>query len=515
MLARVVEMLRSWGVDDIAVNCHYLHDQVEAWCAANGCKAVYEPEILGTGGVLNPLRDWIGDDDFYLVNGDIVVDGACPPEAPVGDDCIGCCLVTADGPCTVEVEPESGYITNWRSDDAGFPGTFTYCGIARLRSAVLGYVAPHGFSSIVAAYEKAMADGKFVKALCPPAMTWTDAGTIDAYIEINRAGGDNAFDSFPQIKAALSACLKPEGTRVEFLGARGSERMFFRLGDGDIAVIYDDATRRENALYAVQARWLKAKGAPVPDVRADFPEMKTTVFEWAGAERAMTLEDSVKVVEELAKFNALGEDALAEGLEMMPAFDDGQWKWERGLFAEHCLGTRYGRTLSAAVEKELENVAGLLGREPASLVHRDFQSSNILWKNGHPRFIDFQGMRIGPAVYDLASFIYDPYVAPRSERERSALCTVYSRLSGREGIAGVLPFAAVQRLVQCLGAFGRLASVGQPQFGRWVLPALENLLTAADEAGLDAVGAMAEELIGIECRSRGSDAGGGGGNGKP
>ena len=75
MLARIVNLLRSWGVDDTVVNCHYLHEQVEAWCAANGCRASYEPEILGTGGVLNPLRDWIGDDEFYLVNGDIVVEG--------------------------------------------------------------------------------------------------------------------------------------------------------------------------------------------------------------------------------------------------------------------------------------------------------------------------------------------------------------------------------------------------------------------------------------------------------
>ena len=66
----------------------------------------------------------------------------------------------------------------------------------------------------------------------------------------------------------------------------------------------------------------------------------------------------------------------------------------------------------------------------------------------------------------------------------------------------VLPLAAVQRLVQCLGAYGRLASVGQPQFGKWVMPALENLLAAADLAGLDAVGALAEDLIAEEGRRR-------------
>ena len=56
--------------------------------------------------------------------------------------------------------------------------------------------------------------------------------------------------------------------------------------------------------------------------------------------------------------------------------------------------------------------------------------------------------------------------------------------------------------MQCLGAYGRLASVGQPQFGRHSLSALQNLLDAADRAGLDAVGALAEDLIAQEQRNQ-------------
>ena len=141
----------------------------------------------------------------------------------------------------------------------------------------------------------------------------------------------------------------------------------------------------------------------------------------------------------------------------------------------------------------------MLEKEPKALVHRDFQSSNILWKKDRLSFIDFQGMRLGPAAYDLASLVYDPYVK-FTEGERRALVALYAKKSGREEIVKVLPYAAVQRLVQCLGAYGRLASVGQPQFGKYVLPALENLLDAADRAGLDAIGALAEELIAEETK---------------
>lgn len=495
MLARVVGLLRRWGVDDIVVNCYYLHEQVEAWCAANGCRAAHEPEILGTGGVLNPLRDWIGDDPFYLVNGDIVLEGV--DENPFerrsrgGEPLVGRCLATdAEGPRTIEADPD-GYVTCWKSPDPGYPGTYTYCGVALLTPGILDYVEPSGFSTIVQAYERAMMDGRFIQTICPKDMLWTDAGTIDSYVAVNSAGEENALGDLPQIKAALGDA--DESRAVKFLGARGSDRCFFEA-DGRVAIVYDDSKRGENARYAGHARWLKEHGVRVPGVIADMPELKTLVMEHAGAERKMGLEDYVKVVEKLAAFNSLD----ASSLSLEPQFDAGLWRWERELFKEHCLGTRFRMECPAEVEKELCGVAEVLEREPNALVHRDFQSTNVLWKDGEPVFIDFQGMRLGPAVYDLASLLYDPYVKALSEGERRALAKLYAKRCGREAIVGLLPRAAVQRLVQCLGAFGRLASVGQPQFGKFVLPALENLLAAADEADLDATGALAEDLIARE-----------------
>ena len=66
------------------------------------------------------------------------------------------------------------------------------------------------------------------------------------------------------------------------------------------------------------------------------------------------------------------------------------------------------------------------------------------------------------------------------------------------GIGRLDTCRAVQRLVQALGAFGRLDSVGQPDFTRFIMPALENLLEAADQGGYDAVGGLAEDLIARE-----------------
>ncbi len=492
MLERLVDALCSWGVDDIVVNCHYLHEQIESWVAAKrgaGLRiaTAYEPEILGTGGVLNPLRDWIGTDSFYLVNGDIVVEGfnGFEPSVEGSVETVGTCLMTEAGPRTIEADP-NGYVTCWKSPDAGFPGTFTYCGLALLKPEILKYVEPTGFSTIVQAYERAMMDGKFMRGVTSPELLWTDAGTIPSYLELNRDGEDNAFADLPQLRAV-------DAKEVEFLGARGSDRCFFRA-DGNLVVIYDDAKRAENARYAGHAMWLKSKGVHVPSVLKDFPDIKTTVYSWAGCEHRMSLEEYVKVVEGLAVFNGLD----SKGLELESAFGPDLWAWERNLFIEHCLGSRYRMECPKGVLEELGNVASLLEHEPKALVHRDFQSSNILWKNGDYTFIDFQGMRLGPAAYDLASLLYDPYAEKLTEGERRALTKLYGKCSGRPEIEKILPFAAVQRLIQCLGAYGRLASVGHPQFGKYVLPALENLLTAADEADLESLGALAEDLIARE-----------------
>ena len=486
MLERIVETLREMGVDDFVVNCHHLHGQVEEWCRANGCRASYEPEILGTGGVLNPLREWIGNDEFFLVNGDIIVEG--PIAELLGKQSapstVGTCLVAESGPRTIEVEPESGFVTNWKSDDQGWNGTFTYCGFARLKPEILKYVKPDGFSSIVSAYERAMADGLFVKAVGSLDLMWTDAGTIDSYVEVNSAGDDNAFADFPQLKAA------DVGGRISYIGARGSNRVFFGAEKG-VAIVYDDEARPENARYAGHARWLAERGIPVPAVVNDVPSAKTLVLEDVGKEEKMSSAQYVRVAKALARFNALD----ASGLDLEPPMDSAMWKWERGLFEEHCLGTRYRMAMPDDVRRELEGVADALDREPRALVHRDFQSSNVLWSGERFSFIDFQGMRIGPAAYDLASLLYDPYVE-LAKGERDALAAVYAEASGRGDIADVLPIAAVERLVQCLGAYGRLLSVGQKKFAAYFAPALANLRDAADLAGLGATAALARELVG-------------------
>src|ERR1700720_1521690 len=84
-------------------------------------------------------------------------------------------------------------------------------------------------------------------------------------------------------------------------------------------------------------------------------------------------------------------------------------------------------------EPALREIPKYLARLPRVLVHRDFQSQNIIIQNGQANLIDFQGMRPGLAEYDLASFLYDPYVE-LADTERAELLTYYREQRGKSGI---------------------------------------------------------------------------------
>ena len=59
------------------------------------------------------------------------------------------------------------------------------------------------------------------------------------------------------------------------------------------------------------------------------------------------------------------------------------------------------------LQQDFEHLADdLLGEQEPTFLYRDFQSRNVMLKDGKPYFIDFQGGRRGPIYYDVASFLW-------------------------------------------------------------------------------------------------------------
>jgi aminoglycoside/choline kinase family phosphotransferase len=149
----------------------------------------------------------------------------------------------------------------------------------------------------------------------------------------------------------------------------------------------------------------------------------------------------------------------------------------------------------------MRGIAARLASLPRVLVHRDFQSQNILIHDDTAWLIDFQGMRPGLPHYDVASLLYDPYVE-LTGAERDLLLQSYklaARRSGMEiapGFDEIFYFCALQRLMQALGAYGFLGlQKGRPDFLAHIPAARRSLReVAARIDGLDEFVALLDLL---------------------
>src|SRR5207248_8752463 len=165
----------------------------------------------------------------------------------------------------------------------------------------------------------------------------------------------------------------------------------------------------------------------------------------------------------------LPESVCVEIKGHLPAeFNAELYRWEQNYFFRNCLGRYFNIDKSElamfAALPPLKGIAKHLASLPRVLVHRDFQSQNIIIQNGQANLIDFQGMRPGLAEYDLASLLYDPYV-DLAETERAELITYYREQQSKSGTTrdsdfdSTLRLCAMQRLMQALGAYGFLGLV--------------------------------------------------------
>jgi N-acetylmuramate 1-kinase len=120
------------------------------------------------------------------------------------------------------------------------------------------------------------------------------------------------------------------------------------------------------------------------------------------------------------------------------------------------------------------------------LIHRDLQSSNILSVKGHPYFIDFQGMRLGAAAYDLASLLCDPYAELPIGIQKQLLAAYNDAIPVNDRIAeNIFWAAAVQRLSQALGAYARLSAAPETaRFEKHILPGSRMMMLALQQSGL-------------------------------
>lgn len=283
----------------------------------------------------------------------------------------------------------------------------------------------------------------------------------------------------------------------------GSDRDFFRChaGGRSVIVVIYGAERAENGGYGACADFLRSEGVRVPAVLAHDASRRVLILEDLGTEDLWThreepwpvrrglYEEALREV--AALHGASVEEAARRGL-LQKEFDEALYRWEQGYFFDNFLARHAGFDAEALApwrsHPGLRELARGLAARPRRLVHRDFQSQNILIHGGRAWLIDFQGMRPGLPHYDLASLLYDPYVT-MTDAERVELAAFYRSLGviGEDDVTfgRVFRACAIQRLMQALGAYGFLGHVKRrPCFLDYVPVAAERLavLLEGDDA---------------------------------
>ncbi len=174
---------------------------------------------------------------------------------------------------------------------------------------------------------------------------------------------------------------------------------------------------------------------------------------------------------------------------------DPDWCWENGCYnskvmlekeSGYFLRSFYQDVLSCpipeGINEEFVEIASVCEEEPpVYFLHRDFQSRNIMIKADKVRFIDFQGGRLGPLQYDIASLLIDPYTSLSQKFQEELLDYYFDCVEQMTGIEGTqlvkgYNYLCLQRNLQVVGAFSFLSSKrGKVFFSQYIEPSLAML----------------------------------------
>lgn len=262
----------------------------------------------------------------------------------------------------------------------------------------------------------------------------------------------------------------------------GSNRQYSRTVDetGRSVVRVVGTCRAENHAFIYLAKHFRCKGLPVPEVyRVSEDEMEytqedlgdTLLFDYIrqGRETGCFSEAEKDMLRRVVRLLAHVQTEGAEGIDWsvcypVPAFDRQSVFWDLNYFKYCYLKATEEEFSEPALEADFHRLAdALLACPETGFMYRDFQSRNVMIRDGAPFLIDFQGGRRGPLLYDLVSFLWQAK-ANFPAALRQELIGEYEderRLIATARGNGVQPFTQEQigvfvlfRTLQVLGAYG-------------------------------------------------------------
>ena len=280
--------------------------------------------------------------------------------------------------------------------------------------------------------------------------------------------------------------------------ASGSNRRYFRLkGVQSLIGVYGTSVE-ENEAFLYMAEHFKKKNLPVPQVLCVSEDKyfylqedlgDTLLFHAIEKGRVTNSfsEEEKELLRKTIRLLPSIQFAGAEGFDFdhcypQPEFNERSVLWDLNYF-KYCFLKATGlEFLENKLEDDFQKMSDVLLRSSSdTFMYRDFQSRNVMIKDGEPWFIDFQGGRKGPFFYDIASFLWQAK-ARYPESLRDELLDEYIKaVSKYVNIDRIYFFSQLRhfvlfRTLQVLGAYGfRGYFEKKPHFIQSVPFAIENL----------------------------------------
>jgi aminoglycoside/choline kinase family phosphotransferase len=267
-------------------------------------------------------------------------------------------------------------------------------------------------------------------------------------------------------------------TEVVALPKSGSHRAYYRLTlqDGRTLIgAYNDDLDENRAFFAY-TRFFTSKGFPVPTLLAVSEDNlhylqndlgNLTLYDHLFANRTEegpapeTIAYYEKAVRALPALQLSGKEGLDFSVAYpRAAFDRQSMQWDLNYFKYFFLKLANVPFNEQKLEDDYNTLMDyLLTADSDYFLYRDFQSRNIMLKEGEVYFIDYQGGRKGALQYDLASLLYQVR-ADLSPALREHLLNVYlDALSermpvDRKAFVSYFQGFVLIRILQAMGAYG-------------------------------------------------------------
>lgn len=214
-----------------------------------------------------------------------------------------------------------------------------------------------------------------------------------------------------------------EPEAVNELPSSGSNRRYFRLTGTPTLIGVSGTSIEENQTFLYMADHFRKKGLPVPEVVAKSEDNTLYLQEDLGD---MLLFNAIEKGRKTNVFDEEEKQLLHKTMRLLPTiqftgadgmdfsycypqseFNSRSILWDLNYFKYCFLKTTGIEFQEDRLEDDFQKMANVLLRNSSeTFMYRDFQSRNVMIKDGEPWLIDFQGGRKGPIYYDVASFLW-------------------------------------------------------------------------------------------------------------